>query len=66
MYRNIVRLRRADDLATESEIRNVALQFVRRVSGYRQPSKVNQAALDQVVMEIARATEKLLGSLVLR
>lgn len=66
MCRNIVRLRRADDLATESEIRNAALQFVRKVSGYRQPSKANQSVFDQAVTEIAQATEKLLGSLVVR
>lgn len=66
MCRNIVQLRRADEPATETEIKDAALQFVRKVSGFRQPSKANHAVFDQAVAEIAQATEKLLGSLVVR
>jgi len=66
MCRNIRQLRRSDEPATEAEIQDAALQFVRKVSGYRQPSKANQDVLNQAVTEIAQATEKLLGSLVVR
>jgi hypothetical protein len=66
MCRNIVQLRRADEPATDAEIHNAALQFVRKVSGFRQPSKANQAAFDQAVAEIAQTTQKLLGSLSVR
>jgi len=39
-----------------------ALQFVRKVSGYRKPSKANQEAFDRAVVEITESVEKLLGS----
>jgi hypothetical protein len=63
MCRNIVQLRRADELASEEEIRDAALQFVRKVSGYRRPSRANQQAFDLAIVEIAAATEKLLASI---
>jgi len=49
--------------ATEEEIRAAALQFIRKVSGYRKPSKVNQDAFDTAVQEVAEVTQKLLGNL---
>ena len=63
MCRSIKQLRNTEIPATEEEIRAAALQFVRKVSGYRKPSKVNQAAFDQAVDEVAQTTQKLLGSL---
>jgi hypothetical protein len=63
MCRSIKPLRLPDRLATEQEIKEAALQYVRKVSGYRQPSRANQAALEAAVAEIATATEKLLGQL---
>jgi len=48
---------------TEDEIRDASLQFVRKVSGYRKPSKVNQTAFDQAVEEVAQVTHKLLDHL---
>jgi hypothetical protein len=60
MCRSIKQLRNVEIPATEEEIRAAALQFVRKVSGYRKPSKANQAAFDSAVMEVAAATEKLL------
>jgi hypothetical protein len=60
MCRNIKQLRNAAQPATSEEIELAALQFVRKVSGYRKPSKRNQAAFDQAVVEIARTTQKLL------
>lgn len=63
MCRSIKQLRNAEVPATEEEIRAAALQFVRKVSGYRKPSKANQAAFDQAVEEVTQTTQKLLGSL---
>lgn len=60
MCRSIKQLRDSEIPATEEEIRAAALQFVRKVSGYRKPSRVNQAAFDQAVTEVAEATRKLL------
>jgi len=66
MCRNIKTLRRAESTPTEEEVRLAALQFVRKVSGYRAPSRANQEVFNQAVDEIAIATQKLLGSLAVR
>jgi len=63
MCRSIKPLRLPDRLATEQEIQEAALQFVRKVSGYRKPSRANQPAFDAAVQEIAAATQKLLDGL---
>ena len=63
MCRSIKSLRMPDKAATEQEIAEAALQYVRKVSGYRKPSRVNQIAFDAAVTEIAGATEKLLNQL---
>ena len=63
MCRNIKPLRMPDRKATEQEIADAALQYVRKVSGYRKPSRANQAVFDEAVTEIAQATEKLLSQL---
>lgn len=63
MCRSIKPLRLPDRPATEHEVYEAALQFVRKVSGYRKPSKVNQAAFDDAVNEIASATRKMLEQL---
>ncbi len=51
---------------TEDEIRAAALQFVRKVSGYRKPSKVNEEAFERAVEDVAKATGKLLESLAIK
>jgi hypothetical protein len=61
--RNIKTLRRPETLPSEEEVRLAALQYVRKVSGYRAPSRRNQAAFDQAVEEIAHATQHLLETL---
>lgn len=66
MCRSIKSLRRPDGMATEAEIQAAALQYVRKVSGYRKPSRVNAAAFNAAVAEIAEATETLLAGLVER
>ena len=63
MCRSIKPLRLPDRVATEQEIQEAALQFVRKVSGYRKPSRVNQEAFEAAVDEIARATQRLLDNL---
>ncbi len=63
MCRSIKTLRRPDAAATDEEIRAAALQFVRKVSGYREPSRANADAFDGAVTEIADASRRLLGSL---
>jgi hypothetical protein len=63
MCRSIKPLRLPDRPATEQEIQGAALQFVRKVSGYRKPSRVNQQAFDMAVQEIAVATQKMLENL---
>ena len=64
MCRNIKQLRQPEQPPTEDELRLAALQFVRKVSGYRAPSRANQAVFEQAVDEIAAATKKLLDGLV--
>jgi len=63
MCRSIKTLRNAEVPATEEEIRAAALQFVRKISGYRKPSKVNEAAFEQAVEDVALVTQKLLENL---
>lgn len=63
MCRSIKTLRSAEIPATEEEIRAAALQFVRKVSGYRKPSKVNEEAFERAVSEIAGSTQKLLQNI---
>ncbi len=63
MCRSIKKLRRADQPATDQEFQEAALQFVRKVSGYRVPSRVNQPAFEQAVAEIAASTKTLLNHL---
>jgi hypothetical protein len=66
MCRSIKQLRRPEQPPTDEELRAAALQFVRKVSGYRAPSRANEAAFDKAVSEIAAATKVLLDNLVVR
>jgi hypothetical protein len=63
MCRSIKVLRRPGELATREEISAAALQFVRKVSGFRQPSRANQAAFDAALFEISDSVERLLNEL---
>jgi hypothetical protein len=63
MCRSIKPLRKAAGRATELEINEAALQYIRKVSGYRKPSQANQAAFEAAVSEVAFATQKLLEQL---
>ena len=62
MCRSIKTLRRPDGPATEDEIRAAALQFVRKVSGFRRPSRANAEAFGSAVEEVAAASRRLLGA----
>ena len=63
MCRSIKTLRAQQPPATEEDVNAAALQFVRKISGYRVPSRANQAAFDSAVAEVSAASEKLLASL---
>ena len=63
MCRSIKTLRRADEPATDEEVAAAALQFVRKVSGYRVPSQRNRTAFDAAVIEVAEASRRLLDAL---
>jgi hypothetical protein len=64
--RSIKVLRRPDGVADVDEIEAAALQYVRKVSGYRQPSKANKEVFDAAVEEITAASRRLLESLNVR
>lgn len=64
MCRNIHVLFNFDPPATDDEVRAAALQYVRKVSGYAKPSAANAAAFEAGVDEVARATQRLIDSLV--
>ena len=63
MCRSIKTLRNVEVPATEEDIHAAALQFVRKISGYRKPSKANEEAFERAVEEVAEATQKLLSNL---
>jgi hypothetical protein len=63
MCRSIKQLRRSDSPASDQELYEAALQYVRKVSGYRKPSRANSAAFESAVLEIAQTTKQLLESL---
>jgi hypothetical protein len=64
MCRNIRQLHNFEPPASQEEVHDAALQFVRKVSGSTKPSKANAEAFDLAVEEVAAATRKLLDSLV--
>ena len=63
MCRNIKTLFNFDPLVTDEEVRAASLQFVRKISGFSKPSKVNEARFSAAVDEIARISSDLLRSL---
>ena len=63
MCRSIKTLRPPYAEATDEDVRAAALQFVRKVSGYRTPSRANRQAFDTAVDEIAASSARLLASL---
>ena len=65
MCRSIKTLRTEPDV-THEDVEAAALQYVRKISGYRKPSQTNQVVFDAAVTEIAAATDRLLDNLVNR
>ena len=63
MCRNIKKLRYDDRKPSEQELEDAALQFVRKISGYRKPSRKNQQAFDNAVVEIAAVSKQLFSNL---
>lgn len=63
MCRSIHTLYNVEPAASRDEARAAALQYVRKVSGYRKPSRVNESAFEAAVDEIAEVTWRLLGTL---
>jgi hypothetical protein len=64
MCRNIRTLFNFEPPATETEIRDASLQFVRKLSGFNAPSKANRAAFERAVDDVAAVATKLIASLV--
>jgi hypothetical protein len=63
MCRSIKKLRRPDQPPSDEELTEAALQFVRKVSGYRAPSQANREVFERAVAEVAASTRKLLDNL---
>jgi hypothetical protein len=64
MCRNIRTLYNFEPRATEQEVREAALQYVRKISGYNKPSRANAEAFERAVDDVAEVTARLLGELV--
>lgn len=64
MCRNIKKLRRPESPPTDEELYEAALQFVRKISGYRQPARRNQEAFEHAVKEVSAASRRLFDQLV--
>jgi hypothetical protein len=64
MCRNIRTLFNFEPPATELEIRDASLQFVRKLSGFNVPSKANEAAFERAVEQVAASARELVASLV--
>lgn len=63
MCRSIKKLRNPEHFPDDEDIRAAALQYVRKVSGYQKPSKINQPAFDKAVSEVTASTLTLLEQL---
>jgi hypothetical protein len=66
MCRSIKNLRAQGQAPTDLELQEAALQFVRKISGYRVPSKSNEAAFQRAVVEVAMAGRRLFDNLQIR
>jgi hypothetical protein len=64
MCRSIKTLFNFDPPATDAEVRSASLQFVRKLSGFHEPSRVNEAAFERAVDEVSEAAHRLLDTLV--
>lgn len=63
MCRSIKQLREGNEPATPEEVEAAALQFIRKISGYRQPSRKNTDAFEKAVREVSDSATRLLDSI---
>lgn len=63
MCRNIRKLRRSDGVPSDEELRDAALQFIRKISGYRAPSRANEKAFERAVTGVARVSRRMFDEL---
>ena len=66
MCRNIKRLRHPDHAPSDAELHDAALQFVRKISGFRSPSSANQDAFDRAVNDVAAVSRALFDNIRVR
>jgi hypothetical protein len=66
MCRSIKTLRGSTEAVNDDDVRAAALQYVRKLSGYRQPSRANEEVFEAAVDEIAATTQRLLDGLIVR
>jgi len=66
MCRSIKTLRGSAEPVSDDDVRAAALQYVRKLSGYRQPSKANEVVFEAAVDEVAASTQRLLDGLIVR
>ena len=66
MCRNIKRLRHPDHPPSDAELHDAALQFIRKISGFRAPSQANQAAFERAVQGVADVSREMFQSLRVR
>jgi len=66
MCRSIKTLRGSREPVSDEDVRAAALQYVRKLSGYRKPSRANEAVFEAAVDDVAVATQRLLDGLVVR
>ena len=66
MCRNIKRLRQPDRAPTDEELYDAALQFIRKISGFRAPSQANREVFEGAVEEVARASRTMFEGLIMR
>jgi hypothetical protein len=63
MCRNIKKLRRSGEVPADEELRDAALQFIRKISGYHMPSRLNQEVFDRAVEGVAAVAQNLFEEL---
>ena len=66
MCRNIKKLRVPDRQPTDMELQDASLQFIRKISGFQKPSKMNQKVFERAVREVTKAGRRLFESLEVR
>jgi hypothetical protein len=66
MCRSIKTLRSLEPPANDDDVEAAALQFVRKISGYRKPSRANQEVFDAAVADVAAISQRMLDNLVVR